>query len=145
MGDLENSPHSSPALRRRRRGVERHRRPLLVPAVERRPSHRLGQEDAADVVQNTWLAPRPPRLHPRARGSRWMAATTARYESLAVLRGQVASTGARRRPRDERAPTTQALALDAALLDDERDARALDVLRATCRSAVRCSSERSWR
>jgi len=84
--------------------------------------HRLRQEDAADVVQNTWLKlldhldsiKQPEAL------AGWLS-TTAQHEALAVLR-----KGKREHlVRDDDLATDvadeQALALDAALLDDERD------------------------
>lgn len=87
-------------------------------------AHRLGQDDAADVVQNTWL-----RLVDHLDGIRqpealagWLA-TTARYESLSMLRRRGRDVPVRD---DDLAPNVAdptALALDAALLDDERDGR----------------------
>ncbi len=87
-------------------------------------AHRLGQSDAADVVQNTWLRlldnieriDRPEAL------PGWLA-TTARHESLSVLRRR----GREHLVRDEdlggRTADLDAIDLDAALLADERDAQ----------------------
>jgi RNA polymerase sigma factor (sigma-70 family) len=86
-------------------------------------SHRLGQEDAADVVQNTWL-----RLVDHLDGIRepealagWLA-TTARYESLSKLRRSGREVPVRGEDLGVNAVDEEAVALDAALLDDERDA-----------------------
>ncbi len=85
--------------------------------------HRLGQEDAADVVQNTWLklldhldtVAQPEAL------AGWLS-TTARHECLGILRKK----GREHLVRDDDLATSavdeQVLALDTALLDDERDA-----------------------
>ncbi len=92
----------------------------LLWAVAR--GHRLGQEDAADVVQNTWLKlldHLDTIAQPEALAG-WLS-TTARYECLAVLRKR----GREHLVRDDdlatRVVDDQVLALDAALLDDERD------------------------
>src|SRR6476619_7477040 len=81
--------------------------------------HRLRQEDAADVVQNTWLKLLDNLAQPEALAG-WLS-TTARYECLAVLRKR----GREHLVRDDdlatRVVDDQVLALDAALLDDERD------------------------
>ena len=85
-------------------------------------SHRLGQEDAADVVQNTWL-----RLvdhlddirEPEALAG-WLA-TTARYESLSKLRRRGREVPVRNEDLGVNLVDAEAVALDAALLDDERD------------------------
>jgi RNA polymerase sigma factor (sigma-70 family) len=108
----------------------------LIWAVAR--SHRLGDADAADVFQTTWL-----RLvehlddirNPEGLGS-WLA-TTARHECLRVLRvGQRhVLTDGFELP-DEAAPS----ALDARLLADERDAalwRAFATISGRCRSLLR--------
>ena len=94
----------------------------LLWAVAR--GHRLGQEDAADVVQNTWLKlldHLDDIAQPEALAG-WLA-TTARYECLALLRKR----GREHLVRDDDLATTvvdeQVLALDATLLDDERDAQ----------------------
>src|SRR3954452_5500129 len=85
--------------------------------------HRLGQEDAADVVQNTWLklldhldtVAQPEDL------AGWLS-TTARHECLGILRKK----GREHLVRDDDLATSavneQVLVLDSALLDDERDA-----------------------
>ena len=87
-------------------------------------SHRLGQEDAADVVQNTWL-----RLVDNLDGIRepealagWLA-TTARYESLTKLRRTSREVPVRNDDLGVNLADAEAVALDAALLDDERDAQ----------------------
>lgn len=94
----------------------------LLWAVAR--GHRLGQEDAADVVQNTWLKlldHLDDIAQPEALAG-WLA-TTARYECLAVLRKK----GREHLVRDDDLATNvvdeQVRALDATLLDDERDAQ----------------------
>ncbi|WP_347349973.1 sigma-70 family RNA polymerase sigma factor [Intrasporangium sp.] len=87
-------------------------------------AHRLGQTDAADVVQNTWL-----RLldnldrieHPEALAG-WLA-TTARYESLTALRRRGREHLVRDEDLAERAVDVDTAGLDAALLGDERDAQ----------------------
>ena len=84
-------------------------------------SHRLAQEDAADVVQNTWL-----RLvdhlddlrEPEALAG-WLA-TTARYESLSRLRRRGREVPVRGEDLGVNVVDEEAVALDAALLDDER-------------------------
>ncbi|WP_020141653.1 RNA polymerase sigma factor [Terracoccus sp. 273MFTsu3.1] len=84
--------------------------------------HRLRQEDAADVVQNTWLKlldhldsiKQPEAL------AGWLA-TTAQHEALAVLRKGKREHLVRDDDLATDVPDEQALALDAALLDDERD------------------------
>jgi RNA polymerase sigma factor (sigma-70 family) len=87
-------------------------------------SHRLGQEDAADVVQNTWL-----RLvdhlddlrEPKALAG-WLA-TTARYESLSKLRRRGREVLVRSDDLGVNLVDEEAVALDVTLLDDERDAQ----------------------
>ena len=84
--------------------------------------HRLRQEDAADVVQNTWLKlldhldsiKQPEAL------AGWLS-TTAQHEALAVLRKGKREHLVRDDDLATNVPDEQALALDAALLDDERD------------------------
>lgn len=87
-------------------------------------AHRLGTEDAADVVQNTWL-----RLIDHLGGIRepealagWLA-TTARNESLAMLRRRGRDIPVRDDDLAVNLPDPGALALDVGLLDDERDAQ----------------------
>lgn len=94
----------------------------LLWAVAR--GHRLGQEDAADVVQNSWLKlldHLDDIAQPEALAG-WLA-TTARYECLALLRKR----GREHLVRDDDLATSvvdeQVRALDASLLDDERDAQ----------------------
>ncbi|GAA2159202.1 RNA polymerase sigma factor (sigma-70 family) [Humibacillus xanthopallidus] len=86
-------------------------------------SHRLRQEDAADVVQNTWL-----RLVDHLDGIRepealagWLA-TTARYESLSKLRRTGREVPVRHDDLGVDFADAEAAELDTALLDDERDA-----------------------
>ena len=84
--------------------------------------HRLRQEDAADVVQNKWLKlldhldsiKQPEAL------AGWLS-TTAQHEALAVLRKGKREHLVRDDDLATNVPDEQALALDAALLDDERD------------------------
>jgi RNA polymerase sigma factor (sigma-70 family) len=94
----------------------------LLWAVAR--GHRLSQEDAADVVQNSWLKlldHLDDIAQPEALAG-WLA-TTARYECLALLRKK----GREHLVRDDDLATSavdeQVRALDASLLDDERDAQ----------------------
>ena len=92
----------------------------LLWAVAR--GHRLGHEDAADVVQNTWLKllDHLDRIQQPEALAGWLS-TTARYECLSTLRKK----GREHLVRDDDLATNvadeQALALDTALLDDERD------------------------
>lgn len=93
----------------------------LLWAVAR--GHRLSQEDAADVVQNSWLKlldHLDDIAQPEALAG-WLA-TTARYECLALLRKR----GREHLVRDDDLATNvvdeQVRSLDASLLDDERDA-----------------------
>jgi RNA polymerase sigma factor (sigma-70 family) len=90
----------------------------LVWAVTR--AHRLGDADAADVAQTTWLrlVEYLDRLHDPARVGAWLA-TTARRECLRVLRqrAQVIASGD-----GLPEPIDTAPAHDAALLEQERDA-----------------------
>jgi len=108
----------------------------LVWSVAR--SHRLGDADAADVFQTTWL-----RLvehvddvrNPDAVGA-WLA-TTARNECLRVLRHQ-----SRQVPtEDDKIPeATVPSQLDAQLLTDERDAalwRAFATISSRCQALLR--------
>ena len=106
---------------RRSRGVERPRRALqrLVWGVAR--AHRLGDADAADVFQTTWLRlRRAAGRHPqsRAASAAWLA-TTARHECLRVLRvGQRHVLTDDDRPAGRGRSTAQ---LDERLLAEERD------------------------
>lgn len=86
-------------------------------------AHRLGPDDAADVVQNTWL-----RLLDHLSGIKqpealagWLA-TTARNESLSMLRRRGRDVVVRDDDLAVNLPDVEAVALDTALLDDERDA-----------------------
>jgi len=85
-------------------------------------SYRLGYEDAADVVQNTWLRLMD-RLHtiekPEALPG-WLA-TTARNESLTLLRRQGRELLVRDDDIAEHVVDAEATELDTTLLDDERD------------------------
>lgn len=85
-------------------------------------SYRLSHEDAADVVQNTWL-----RLlehlttinHPEALPG-WLT-TTARREALGLIRRRGHDRVTRDDDLSENVVDTRAEELDAALLEDERD------------------------
>jgi RNA polymerase sigma factor (sigma-70 family) len=111
----------------------------LLWAVAR--GHRLSNEDAADVVQNTWLKlldHLDSITQPEALAG-WLS-TTARYESLAILRKR----GREHLVRDDDLATNvldeQALELDAVLLDNERDAqlwRSFGHLSERCRVLLR--------
>ncbi|WP_411282761.1 RNA polymerase sigma factor [Lapillicoccus sp.] len=86
-------------------------------------AHRLSQDDAADVVQNTWLrlldhleSIQQPLALPG-----WLA-TTARREALAVLRRSGRDVLVRGDDLGVGVVDPQAAALDAALLESERDA-----------------------
>lgn len=87
-------------------------------------SYRLGHDDAADAVQNTWL-----RLlenmtkidNPEALPG-WLA-TTARREALGVLRRKGRDVLTRNDDTGTDAVDPEAPELDAALLDSERDAQ----------------------
>jgi RNA polymerase sigma factor (sigma-70 family) len=87
-------------------------------------SYRLGHDDAADAVQNTWL-----RLlenltkidNPEALPG-WLA-TTARREALGVLRRRGRDVLTRNEDTGTDAVDPQAAELDSALLDSERDAQ----------------------
>ena len=85
-------------------------------------AHRLSHEDAADVVQNTWLR-LTDRLHtiekPEALPG-WLA-TTARNEALSTLRRQGREHLVRDDDVAERVVDEEAERLDVALLDSERD------------------------
>jgi RNA polymerase sigma factor (sigma-70 family) len=82
-------------------------------------AHRLADADAADVVQATWLRllEHLGRLRDSSRVGAWLA-TTARRESLRVLResGREVPFGD-----DEPEPESDAVSLDDALLERERD------------------------
>ncbi|GAA1280626.1 RNA polymerase sigma factor [Saccharothrix xinjiangensis] len=115
--------------------VRRHVR--LVWAVPR--SHRLGPDDAADVCQTTWLAlaENLTRIrHPERLGA-WLV-TTARHESLTVLRLRGREAPAELWPPPDRAPTPE----DAALADeaDERLWRAYATLSDRCREILRLAA-----
>jgi RNA polymerase sigma factor (sigma-70 family) len=85
-------------------------------------AHRLNHDDAADVVQNTWLR-LTDRLHtiqkPEALPG-WLA-TTARNEALTMLRRQGREHLVRDEDVAERVVDEEAMQLDAAMLDSERD------------------------
>lgn len=95
--------------------VERFSR--LVWAIAR--NHRLSADDAAEVSQTTWLrlAEHIDRLQDPSKVGGWLA-TTARHESLRVLRG-----AGRQIPMGDELPepACPAAALDDQLLRDERD------------------------
>ena len=85
-------------------------------------SFRLSQDDAADVVQNTWLRllENLGRIHQPEALPGWLA-TTARREALAVLRRRGRDVLVRDEDLGDGVVDPQATALDAALLEDERD------------------------
>jgi RNA polymerase sigma factor (sigma-70 family) len=89
----------------------------LVWAITR--NHRLGADDAAEVSQTTWLrlAEHIDRLQEPSKVGGWLA-TTARHESLRVLRG-----AGRQIPMGDEMPEPDrpAPAIDEDLLRDERD------------------------
>lgn len=89
----------------------------LVWAIAR--NHRLGADDAADVSQTTWLrlAEHIDRLQDPSKVGGWLA-TTARHESLRVLRG-----AGRQIPMgdDMPEPDCPTAAIDEHLLRSERD------------------------
>src|SRR4051812_22136281 len=87
----------------------------LVWSVAR--AHRLSPVDASDVVQTTWLrlVENLGRLQDPERVGAWLA-TTARRECLRILRHS-----ARQVPTEELPETPVDAALDAALLEAERD------------------------
>jgi RNA polymerase sigma factor (sigma-70 family) len=89
----------------------------LVWAIAR--NHRLGADDAAEVSQTTWLrlAEHIDRLQDPSKVGGWLA-TTARHESLRVLRG-----AGRQIPMgdDMPEPDRPAPAIDEELLRSERD------------------------
>jgi RNA polymerase sigma factor (sigma-70 family) len=95
--------------------VERYSR--LVWSIAR--SHRLSADDAGEVSQTTWLrlAEHIDRLQDPSKVGGWLA-TTARHESLRVLRG-----AGRQIPMgdDMPEPVSPAAALDEGLLRSERD------------------------
>jgi RNA polymerase sigma factor (sigma-70 family) len=84
--------------------------------------YRLNHDDAADVVQNTWLR-LTDRLHtiqkPEALPG-WLV-TTARNEALSLLRRHGREYLVRDDDVAERVVDEEATELDAAMLDDERD------------------------
>ena len=85
--------------------------------------HRLRQEDAADVVQNTWLKlldHLDSIAQPEALAG-WLS-TTARYECLGLLRKRSREHLVRDDDLATNVVDEQARELDADLLDDERDA-----------------------
>lgn len=89
----------------------------LIWAIAR--NHRLCADDAAEVSQTTWLrlAEHIDRLQDPSKVGGWLA-TTARHESLRILRG-----AGRQVPigDDMPEPASQAPAVDEQLLRDERD------------------------
>lgn len=99
-------------------------------------SHRLGDSEAADVVQTTWLrlVENLGNLRDPERLGGWLA-TTARRECLRCLR-----LGGRTVPTDDdtvfdRAATEPAPEIDSAVLQDERDSA---LWRAFARISERC-------
>ena len=86
-------------------------------------AHRLSQEDAADVVQNTWLRllDHLDTIKQTEALAGWLS-TTARHESLAMLRRRGRDIPVRDEDLGSYAVDKEAVALDTALLDNERDA-----------------------
>ncbi|MDN5791013.1 MAG: sigma-70 family RNA polymerase sigma factor [Micrococcales bacterium] len=87
-------------------------------------AHRLSTEDAADVVQNTWLrlVDNLDTIQRRAALAGWLA-TTARNEALSMLRRRSRDVPTREEDLGPMVTDAEALALDTALLDEERDAQ----------------------
>lgn len=87
-------------------------------------AYRLGTEDAADVVQNTWLrlVDNLDTIQQRAALAGWLA-TTARNEALSMLRRRARDVPMRDEDLGPIVTDAEALALDTALLDEERDAQ----------------------
>lgn len=85
-------------------------------------AHRLDTSDAADVVQNTWLRllDHLDRIENPEALAGWLA-TTARHESLSMLRRRGREHLVRDDDLADAVVDTEAAELDAALLDDERD------------------------
>jgi RNA polymerase sigma factor (sigma-70 family) len=103
-------------------------------------SYRLSTTDASDVVQMTWLrlVENLDRIQEPRRLAYWLA-TTARRESLQLLRRSGREQLTAVPEHLEREPSSAA-ALDAALLLDERDAalwRAVDQLPSGCQQLLR--------
>lgn len=101
-------------------------------------AHRLGDADAADVTQTTWLrlAEHVTDIRDPERLGAWLA-TTARHESLRLLR-----VGQRVVPTEEVDPPDDmgTPAIDHRLLTEERDTalwRAFETLSAQCQSLLR--------
>ena len=101
-------------------------------------AHRLGDADAADVAQTTWLrlAEHLADIRDADRLGAWLA-TTARHESLRVLR-----VGRRVVPTEEVEPADdgEAVALDTRMLTEERDVllwRAFEKVSSQCRALLR--------
>ena len=84
-------------------------------------SYRLGHDDAADAVQNTWLRllENLTKIEKPEALPGWLA-TTARREALGVLRRRGRDVLMRGDDMSFDVPDTKARALDAALLEDER-------------------------
>ena len=109
----------------------------LVWSVAR--SHRLSEADAVDVVQTTWLrlVEHLDRIRDPQRVGAWLA-TTARHESLAVIR-----RSSRLQPTDDSWLETidpDAAELDAGLLDTERDQalwQAIKLISESCQRLLR--------
>lgn len=85
-------------------------------------AHRLSAEDAADVVQNTWLRllDHLDRVEQPEALPGWLA-TTARHECLAMLRRQGRDVLVRDDDLGPMLVDVAAAALDATLLEEERD------------------------
>ena len=85
-------------------------------------AHRLSMEDAADVVQNTWLRllDHLDRIQQPEALPGWLA-TTARHECLSLLRRRGRDVLVRDDDLGPMLVDEEAASLDAALLEDERD------------------------
>lgn len=90
-------------------------------------AHRLSMEDSADVVQNTWLKllDHLDRIEKPEALPGWLA-TTARHECLSTLRRRGRDTLVRDDDLAGVVVDVEAAALDAALLEDERDVQLWD-------------------
>ncbi len=90
-------------------------------------AHRLSMEDSADVVQNTWLKllDHLDRIEKPEALPGWLA-TTSRHECLSMLRRRGRDTLVRDDDLAGVVVDVEAAALDAALLEDERDVQLWD-------------------
>jgi RNA polymerase sigma factor (sigma-70 family) len=104
-------------------------------------SYRLSQDDAADVVQNTWLRllENLTRIEKPEALPGWLA-TTSRREALGLLRRRGREVLAREDEDSFDGPDARALDLDTALLEDERDVHlwtCFEKLSERCRQLLR--------